>query len=492
MKFHQKLLFVLTLFIISCKYALIQSVADRDLWHRLAVGKLVFQTGSVLNHDIFSYVLTKPVWIDHEWGSGVVFYILASHFGDYGLLSIKFIILSIILILIYSANQLISGKKEDLKIGFYVVALLTIILGFVNTTRCLVFTYLFFALWIYILERVRRGDNKLIWIFPVTMVCWVNLHAGFLSGFGLLILYAVGEFLNKKNYIKYFKIFMLSLLAAFINPYGLNFWRYLISAVTMTRPNVMEWMPTNILGPLQDFIAFKILLIMTVIGYICKFIKKDWRIDWVAILVIGVTLTLALQHIRHQVFFGIAASIFSQHHYFYKESKKLKPSKIAIINAVILFFCGCYIYLNPLYVRASEPQYPAKAVEFIKINQLRGNLLTTFNWGSYALWKLYPQCRVFEDGRYEEVYFDESNADLDNFMYSRKNWKNIFKKYHHDIILIENTPELINKIESLKSWKIIYQDKTSVIFIPKSVKQNKWILPEKNIDLDKTKYINTI
>jgi len=32
-----------------------------------------FQTGTVLKKDIFSYLPTKDLWVDHEWGSGVVF-----------------------------------------------------------------------------------------------------------------------------------------------------------------------------------------------------------------------------------------------------------------------------------------------------------------------------------------------------------------------------------------------------------------------------------
>ncbi len=74
MKLQQRLIFLLTLFIIAYKYAITQAVADADIWHRLAVGKIFFQTGWVLKHDIFSYALTKPVWVDHEWGSGVIFW----------------------------------------------------------------------------------------------------------------------------------------------------------------------------------------------------------------------------------------------------------------------------------------------------------------------------------------------------------------------------------------------------------------------------------
>lgn len=511
MKFQEKIIFILTLFIIAYKCIIANSIADADLWHRLAVGKIFFELGSIIKHDIFSYVPTKDLWIDHEWGSGIIFYFLADHLGDYGLLGLKFLVFATVLYLIYTTNKLISGKKDDLRIGFYAVVLLTVMFGFINTVRCHIFTYLFFALWIYILERIRRGETRLIWIFPATMLFWVNMHGGFLAGLGLLFLYMIGEFLNKKNFIKYAGALILSLLVTFINPYGWNMWHYIVNAVGMPRPYVIEWLPIFSVNDFQIFIAFEILLFITFVGYVYKFAVKDKEIDWVAILVILATLALSIKHLRHQVFFGIAAGIFSQHHYFYeavkslfqrilakftdnlpqKEPKQYSFIKIAIINTFILFFCAYYVFMNPLNIRATEPEYPAKAVEFIRINNLKGNLLTSFNWGSYALWKLYPQVLIFEDGRYEEVYMKDSTSALNKFFFEKENWQNILTQYHHDIILIDNNFEVLNKLKSLNNWKIVYQDRNSTVFIPASMKNN-WILPGKDSDYNKTKYLNKI
>jgi hypothetical protein len=52
----------------------------------------------------------------------------------------------------------------------------------------------------------------------------------------------------------------------------------------------------------------------------------------------------------------------------------------------------------------SAKDYPVQAVEFLRENGIRGNLDCGFNWGEYCIFKLYPQCRVFCDGRYETVY----------------------------------------------------------------------------------------
>ena len=44
------------------------------------------------------------------------------------------------------------------------------------------------------------------------------------------------------------------------------------------------------------------------------------------------------------------------------------------------------------------------AVPAIKEHRLRGRMLTWFNYGEYAIWHLWPEIRVSNDGRRETVY----------------------------------------------------------------------------------------
>ena len=81
------------------------NVPDLDLWARLAVGSIFLQTGHVLRHDIFSYLPTKALWIDHEWGSGVVFYCFAKYFGEYGIFVLKALLIYLIFMMVQKVNQ---------------------------------------------------------------------------------------------------------------------------------------------------------------------------------------------------------------------------------------------------------------------------------------------------------------------------------------------------------------------------------------------------
>jgi hypothetical protein len=491
-------------------FSITKNSADLDLWHRMAVGKIFSQVNNVIYHDIFSYFPTKALWVDHEWLSGVVFYNIGHYLGDYGITSLKVLMMFSVIFLIYKTNKLIYPEADKQRIFYYIVTLLAVSLGLTSTLRCQAFTYLFFTLWIYILERIRRGENRLIWIFPATTLIWANLHAGFLAGFGLIVFYIVGETLNKKNPLKYIGILLLCLPFSFINPYGIKYWTYLIEATTMHRPYIEEWDPLRPFESTFKVIGTKIQMLLLIPALVYRAATKDKKVDWVEIITFCATLYLSIKHYRHIIFFSIVAGVFGYKYFvqfleFVKEKinqkftfsisqERLNQLYFARYIAVYGFFIGvCCIVIAGTPKTIDLEGYPVKAVEFIKTNKIEGNLLVPFNWGSYAMWKLYPQNLVSIDGRYEECYTNQSYLDASAITLYHKNWKQAFEKYHHDVLLIYNNDSTDKEIKKSKDWKIIYQDKKSLVFVPSNYPDKKWILPPKDNDFYiKTKYENNI
>ena len=241
------------LLIVATVYALtfLTNSPDFDLWARLEVGSVFFQTWHVLRHDIFSYLPTKEIWVDHEWGTGVLLYGFAKYFGEYGIFILKALLIYSIFMLVGKSINLRDGKKlpSSLFYGFLGYALFP---GIASLLRSQMFTYLFFIVWIYALERVRLKEKRILWLFPCTMLFWVNVHGGFVAGIGLVLLYLVGELLNRKNPLPYLWIMVSILPVTLINPYGFALWRYIVDAVLMPRPNIPEWQPISLSGPMQS------------------------------------------------------------------------------------------------------------------------------------------------------------------------------------------------------------------------------------------------
>lgn len=495
------------IYLITLKY----NNSDWDLWARFAVGKIFSQIGNVLPQDIFAYTPTKQFWVDHEWGAGAVFYYLGHNFGDAGLLTLKYLILFGIFMFVFLTNQHRENGDKPYRISYYFLLLFAILPAFDNVIRSHAFTYFFFAFWLYALDLVRKGQNRIIWVFPVTMLIWANLHGGFLAGLGIVGIFAVGEFINKRSPLKYLLILALSGLATLINPYGLKYWSFIISAVTMNRPFVNEWAPLNFFASVTQVPGFKIFAILTLLSLIYMFVKRFKEINWADILILAVTFYMSVKHIRHVIFFSIAAASYI-YYWLYPAinwytfniigkvyalfpdllRKVGKVYRETVVYTLILLVGFMLIVSLPRKIEVNDGMFPTRAVKFIQDNKLSGNLLVLFNWGSYALWKLYPQCKIAVDGRYEEVYSESFIGDVARFHYVGVNWEGLLTKYHADLMLIPTDYEdLCDHLKRLPGWKIAYQDKLAIVFVPKSMNK-KWIMPSKDFSANDEKYVSNI
>ena len=107
-------IFYLTLFLFLALFGAIDNGIDYDFWARLIVGKSFFQTGTLFNQDFYSYGTTHE-FIDHEWGSSLIFYLLQNNFGDIGLYIFKTLMLFATFFVI---TKIIKLEKKDTTFHF--------------------------------------------------------------------------------------------------------------------------------------------------------------------------------------------------------------------------------------------------------------------------------------------------------------------------------------------------------------------------------------
>ena len=145
-------IFYATLFMFIFGLGLYIRNIDNDFFARLIVGKTYFQTASVLNWDFLSFTPTHR-FIDHEWGSSLVFYFLQSNFGDTGLLIFKSLIY---FATFYLLTKIILLHNKNAKMHFLPFLIIINIIPTIlfATLRCQSFTFFFFFLWLYTLEKV--------------------------------------------------------------------------------------------------------------------------------------------------------------------------------------------------------------------------------------------------------------------------------------------------------------------------------------------------
>ena len=478
-----KSLFLITLFIFCLGLFCINCSPDNDIWARLIAGRYIFENHSVPLNDFLSYTPTH-IWYDHEWGASLIFYTIYKYLGVSGLVLTKGFLVFITMFLCFKTIELRQPKTTDgYNILYYVIMIIAMLTSLGTTVRCLLFTCIFFSLFLYILERARLDKNKSLFFLPVIMLFWCNIHGGCISGLGLIILYCAGELLNKKSIKKYIYSFIGCLPVLFINPYGPEYVKFIFNAALMKRSYIAEWQSPFILYYKNSYIFYKLyLVIMPIIGIINilknKMSYKD--LDKTKIIVIMATIYLSVSSIRNIPFFIISAGVFLYND-FHSLCSIIKNKTFNLFKNTAIYFLLLIITLPPLIakkeIRITETKYPRYAVEFIKINNLNGNLFINFDWGSYAAYKLYPNNKIVMDGRYEEVYYPELLNDLKNFHLVKKDWYKIIREYPTDVMILEKIYPVFEKIKNHPDWELVFENNLSGVFVPKSKLKDKYIYP---------------
>ena len=502
---YQKQLFFIGIFLFCIAMGLTNNNPDNDLWARLIVGNHTLSTFTVFKNDFLSYTPTH-FWYDHEWGASLVFYTVFKFFGGMGLTVLKGLMSFSIVFFIFKIIELRTEKQNTpYNILYYLAAFLGMFQALSSTVRCHLFTFLFFAIWIFVLEKYRKGEKKWIFYLPFSMIFWGNIHGGCVSGLGLLLIYALGEFLNKKPYKEYLKVFIFSFLALFINSYGPEYVKFLLMATTMKRPIIGEWQSTLAPYFMFKYIKFKVYAFFMLIIPFIKVKKYGFsyeKADKTKFLLLLTTAILAIMHIKHQPFFVItfAAFLYDDFYNLYNERFKNNLPE-SYKNQRIIFFSFLTILFAVLAFAKAEKNmvisnkiYPVYTIEFIKENKIPGNLFTDFNYGSYASYKLYPQNKIAIDGRYEEVYNPKLLDEVRNFQLLKDSpWNKFLLNYPTDIIIIEKKYPLFKKLSQEKEYKMVFDDKAFAVFLLREKVQENYIYPTTDVKYyDKTMFDTSI
>lgn len=455
--------------------------ADVDLWGHIKFGKDMWDAKAFQWVDIYSYTAFGSQWINHEWLSELVMYWVFHAFGSPGLLIAK-ALLGLCIVFILSRISL-RRTCQPLVYGIvFVLAVFVMSPGFM--IRPQLFTFLFTACFLYVFHLYLDRGKNLLWTLPILMVAWVNTHGGFLIGVGMFPVVVVCETIvcrikrRDAGHLRHlFFWLILTEAAVFVNPYGWRLLAFLYKTLSLPR-DISEWAPVTVFD--FSYIRFKLLALLFLFSF---FIKNQERRYW-EVGVIAVALVYAFMHQRHTPVFAIvAAPYLTENLSLLVERTGLlerirSPASSAMLSAFLFLLVSYQIgFAGYKYGKAEwniivDPaEYPVHAVHFLKLNGIKGKILVPFNWGEYAIWKLYPGCQVSVDGRFRTVYSEEILGDHFKAGHDILGLKELLEKYPADIVLGKQDPLYRQLISEPGGFVYVYSDPTAIVFMRDSESQ---------------------
>jgi tetratricopeptide (TPR) repeat protein len=468
------------------------------LWCHFKTGEYIVKNFNVPQVDVFSYTLENQPWVDHEWLSQILFYVVFAKFSWLGINILKALIIALCF-LIFLFFTISKYKKFIYAVLFALFSVLAF--GYRSFARPEIFSYLLLCLFFYILE-----DERKIYLLPLLQVLWVNLHGYFILGPILIFLYSIGELVSGSR-IKAKKlsvIFCLVVLGCFVNPYFYKGAFYPIKILAgifteqrLSMRNIQElMMPLNV--GFGRHVFFWILAILSSITFLINL--KKAKMQHILIFLGAFTASyIAIRNMPVFIFIAMPLAVINLNEARLTKGiseKKYYYAAILIISASIYFFVSNMYYV---FTRQSEFKNtgsgmagfltPSKACDFLENNNIKGPMFNSMDFGHYVSYRFYPEKRVFIDTR-TELYKDDFYKSYQRAQNYPEEWKNLQKKYRFNIALIRHlfsgTERLLKNLYNNKEWALIYYDESSAVFLH-DVPENKEAIDKFRIDFSKKK-----
>ena len=124
----------------------------------------------------------------------------------------------------------------------------------------------------------------------------------------------------------------------------------------------------------------------------------------------------------------------------------------------------CRLAAGKIPVRFPEKTTPRAAIDFLRANPIRGSMFNNDEIGDHVIYNLYPQYKVFVDGRLD-MYGTRILREYDKVISLQPGWRDVLVKYDINFVF-DYTDSLLSRILSSDvEWRQIYTDNVASIFL---------------------------
>jgi hypothetical protein len=471
-----------------------RSAVDPDLWWHLRTGQWIVETGHIPHADPFSFTRAGSPWVSHEWLAEVVFYEIWEYTGAGGLIVFSSAVTTLGFLFLYWRYRASPHWAAA------AVALGALAAAPAWGVRPQMFTFTLASCLLWLLERGEERPRLLLWI-PLLFVLWLNLHAGFALGPALLFAYGVGlvweavvgesPWVKVRPQLMRVALVLTACLALVpLNPSGTQLYRYPVDVLRSAgmRSLIVEWLPPDFHQALYLPVFLVWAALFVALG------TSGTRPKGRVLVPLFLTFCAALDAVRHIPIFvllatpviagafptALAGRGFPSRSSRRETSPTFRPVfQISVLLLIAGFAIVRWDSLVRKQARTEGEQYPAQAVEFLRSHPIPGRLFVYYDWGGYAIWKLYPQYRVFVDGR-ADLYGDDL---LRQFQLSqlRAGWERVLDQGGVQAVLVPPSA-LAQGLLLDGGWHAEYQDKQAILFLSTQAGATAGIAPDRAKD----------
>jgi hypothetical protein len=453
-------------------------ISDSDFWWHLKTGQYIWEKHSLPVPDPFAYTTamahpayageerTRDFNLTHEWLAQALFYLIYRAAGFGGMVLFRAVALTAFCAL----AGLVAWRRCG---GFYgplAAALATAgVASEFAVDRPYVITFLLLASTIAILETRRW-----MWLLPPLFLIWANCHGGYFLGWVVVAAYSAEALFSTwrkrplPNARRLWMVSAVSVLASGVNPNGFRILQILLyyrSSYMTSR--LLEWAPPR-LWPPREFTV----LLFGAAALLLWARRRSRLVDW---LLFAAFALAGLSAQRNAFLIGFLAPVLIVSYFPWKPRLPVIAQYAAA--ALVVGGLGAGIARGSFFqLRAAEWRYPAGAADFLLAHHFTEPLFNTYEYGGYLIWRLWPQERVFIDGRAlsESIFMDYGRILYNHDASGGKSAEELLDGYgiqamvmnsfeYSDGLFYPLAPALADPAQT--DWKLVYSDAQAMVFV---------------------------
>ncbi len=464
---------------------------DPDFYWHLKTGELIAHTGNIPVTDPFSHTFAGKPWVAHEWLTELLLYAIELAGGFTALRLLPALAAAANFMLLYTIARRLSGN--DLWAALATACFFIVLIPYF-TLRPQIFTFLCFTTYLLVLVDFKYfRSTRLLWLMPVLMLAWVNLHGAFMLGLALQGAFIACEWGNRWLFpVRHSRsaqrlglmvmVMLATITATLLNPQGLRILLYPFETIAMdvSKGMIAEWHSPDFHELLPR------VSLVCIFAWICATVYARRKPDLTELLLPLLLIVAGLSAWRHLPLMAIVLLAF-----FCAMLRHVRPSEILARNfrshqrahgdgerqvtraqaglVHLLVLAGMVLAAQAGAVRTEREGETSRfvasgAASYVLNHQLGGNLLNDYDVGGYLIWRLWPTHKVFIDGR-ADVYGDDFLKAFFRLDKADEGWQQTIDGHAIDIVIYARHAPLRQLLLASGRFREAYADEHHVVLL---------------------------
>lgn len=389
----------------------LRPIIDLDLWWHMRLGELLVRGEPDTSVDVFSHTYAGVPWPWKDWGTAILFHGLWQLGGAAAIVGFKGVLFVGTAGLLWWLLR--YERKVPPALAVLVMAATLDAVAFRFTERAASVSLVILLGVLVLIERDRRGARGLWWVIPLTILD-ANLHRAALLLPVVLGAYAAACMLEarlgrERPWRRATLVTVGSALGCLVTPYGIAIVTTTVALMGQHSPLITEWAPVSVelvwaLTP-ASFVVMGLAAVGMLLG---QWKQRPWPV-WdlgLAALAFGLGLG-SMRHLPVLALLGAgpAASGLAT----LSRAWTGRLSGLIAVGSAAVLLAATLVRPVALPGPALAPaHFPERGLAFVQglAPELRprGHVFNEFGYGGFIIFHLWPEHRVYIDGRTDLVY----------------------------------------------------------------------------------------